>query len=54
MEHKKLEMFVGEWTFEGESKAVPVLGMTDAGKVSYRSVTQWRLSPNRSSAARAR
>jgi uncharacterized protein DUF1579 len=39
-EHKKLEMFVGEWTFVGESKAVPALGMTDAGKVSYRHVNQ--------------
>jgi hypothetical protein len=39
-EHKKLEMFVGEWTFAGESKAVPALGMTDAGKVSYRHVNQ--------------
>jgi hypothetical protein len=39
-EHKQLEMFVGEWTFAGESKAVPALGMTDAGKVSYRHVNQ--------------
>src|SRR5690349_10177587 len=39
-EHKKLEVFVGEWNFEGESKAVPALGMTDAGKVSYRHVNQ--------------
>jgi len=39
-EHKKLEVFVGEWNFEGESRAVPALGMTDAGKVSYRHVNQ--------------
>ena len=40
VEHKKLEIFVGEWRFAGESKAVPALGMTDAGKVSYRHVNQ--------------
>jgi hypothetical protein len=40
VEHKKLEMFVGEWSFAGESKAVPALGMTDAGKVAYRHVNQ--------------
>jgi hypothetical protein len=39
-EHKKLEMFVGVWNFEGESLAVPALGMTDAGKISYRHVSQ--------------
>jgi hypothetical protein len=39
-EHKTLEVFVGEWSFEGESQAVPALGMTDAGKVSYRHVSQ--------------
>ena len=39
-EHKRLDVFVGVWTFEGESKAVPALGMTDAGKVSYRHVNQ--------------
>jgi hypothetical protein len=37
-EHKKLEVFVGAWSFEGESKAVPELGMNDAGKISYRHV----------------
>ena len=39
-EHRKLEVFVGVWTFDGESRAVPDLGMTDAGKVSYRHVNQ--------------
>jgi hypothetical protein len=39
-EHTKLEVFVGEWSFEGESKAVPALGMADAGRVSYRHVNQ--------------
>jgi hypothetical protein len=38
--HKALEMFVGEWAFEGDSRAIPALGMTDAGKVSYRHVSQ--------------
>lgn len=37
-EHQKLEAIVGVWTFEGETRAVPELGMTDAGKVTYRHV----------------
>ena len=43
-EHTKLEVFVGEWSFEGESKAVPALGMADAGRVSYRHVNRWRMA----------
>jgi spore coat protein H len=39
-EHKKLEVFAGIWTFEGESRAVPALGMTDAGRVTYRHVNE--------------
>jgi len=39
-EHKKLEVFVGVWDFDGESVAVPALGMTDAGKISYRHISQ--------------
>ena len=39
-EHSKLEVFVGEWTLEAESKAVPALGMNDSGHVSYRHVSQ--------------
>jgi hypothetical protein len=37
-EHKKLEVFVGEWNLDGESKAVPALGMNDSGKVAYHHV----------------
>jgi hypothetical protein len=39
-EHQRLEVFVGVWSFDGESKAIPALGMTDAGRVSYRHVNQ--------------
>lgn len=39
-EHKKLEVFAGVWDFGGQSIAVPALGMTDAGKISYRHISQ--------------
>lgn len=39
-EHRQLEVFVGEWTFEGDSRAVPALGMTDSGHVSYRHINE--------------
>jgi len=39
-EHQKLEVFAGAWNFEGETKAVPALGMNDAGRVTYQHVSQ--------------
>ena len=39
-DHARLEVFVGEWSFEGQSQAVPALGMADAGTVAYRHVNQ--------------
>jgi len=39
-ERKKLDVFVGDWDFAGEVKAVPELGMTDAGPVTYHHVNQ--------------
>jgi hypothetical protein len=37
--HKALEALVGTWHFEGEVKAVPAVGSTDAGKVVYTHVS---------------
>ena len=39
-ERRKLEVYAGEWDFVGESKAVPELGMNDAGKITYRHVSK--------------
>lgn len=38
--HRQLDVFVGEWSFAGQLKAVPELGMADVGSVSYRHVNQ--------------
>ena len=39
-EHEALEAFVGVWNFDGETSAIPELGMMDAGKVAYTHVNQ--------------
>lgn len=39
-EHHALEAFVGVWTFDGDIQAVPALGMTDAGHVTYTHVSE--------------
>ena len=39
-EHQKLEVFAGTWNFEGETKAVPALGMNDQGRVTFQHVSQ--------------
>lgn len=38
--HQRLTVFVGEWRLDGQVKAVPALGLTDAGTVTYHHVNQ--------------